>query len=99
MIEPTAHTADQRRVIDRFLVDGRLVSIPAKAAKRRLVLEDLAHSFEPGVIYTEAQVTEILSSFHDDHCALRRYLVDECLLDRRDARYWRFDRTTASLVD
>ncbi|HEV7148233.1 MAG TPA: DUF2087 domain-containing protein [Pedococcus sp.] len=30
-----------------------------------------------------------MSAFHDDVAALRRYLVDEGFLDRRDGQYWR----------
>lgn len=68
--------------------------MPAKAGKRRLVLEDIVQAFETGVSYSELAVNEILSSFHPDYCTLRRYLVDECLLDRRNGQYWRFDRET-----
>lgn len=80
----------------RFLTpDGRLHTIPAKQSKRLVVLDHLAQSFEPGRVYPERQVDEVLKGFHDDHAALRRYLVDEGFLTREDGHYWRSGGTFA----
>jgi Uncharacterized protein conserved in bacteria (DUF2087) len=38
---------------------------------------------------TEHAVNETLPAFHDDVAALRRFLVDEGLLDRDHGMYWR----------
>jgi hypothetical protein len=76
-------------VMRAFLVDGRLVSIPATRGKRRIVLEHIAAAFEPGVRYPERDVDAILRAWHPDHAALRRYLVDEELLARAGGVYWR----------
>ena len=35
------------------------------------------------------EVNDILRAFHPDTAALRRYLVDDEFLERRDAVYWR----------
>ena len=44
----------------------------------------------PGVRYPEREVNELLSRWYGDVAALRRYLVDECLLSRTpDGVYWR----------
>ncbi len=77
------------RVLRAFLRDGRLVSIPAVRSKRLVVLDYLAGKFEPGQAYPEAEVNATLSRFHPDVAALRRYLVDEHFLNRRDRFYWR----------
>jgi hypothetical protein len=69
--------------------DGRLASIPSRLSKRLVVLDLLASDFEIGVTYPESQVTEILVRRHPDHAALRRYLVDEGFMERRDGLYWR----------
>jgi hypothetical protein len=88
---PEALDPDAARaaVLRSFVVDGRLVSIPAAQGKRRVVLEHIAAVFEPGVKYPEREVDAILRSWHADHAALRRYLVDEELLARDAGRYWR----------
>ena len=81
----------QRDTVLRAFVgaDGRLASIPTKISKRLVVLDLVAQDFALGETYPEAQVTEILNRRHPDHAALRRYLVEEGFLDRRDGTYWR----------
>ena len=60
-----------------FVRDGRISAIPAKRAIRLLLLDEVAQAFEPGRRYPELAVNEILKALHDDHAALRRYLIDE----------------------
>ena len=82
-------SADKARVLRAFVRDGRLVSIPAQHAKRLVVLDLLVQDFEPGRRYPERKVNAMLRKWHDDTAALRRYLVDEGLLDREAGEYWR----------
>ena len=37
----------------------------------------------------ERQVNDVLGALHPDYAALRRYLVDEHLMDRAGGEYWR----------
>ncbi|RKT54054.1 DUF2087 domain-containing protein [Saccharothrix australiensis] len=78
---------------DPFLRDGRLLRLPAQRGRRRTVLERVCTAFEPGRHYTEREVVDVLRGWCDggevDHVTVRRYLVDEGLLDRADGRYWR----------
>ena len=76
-------------VLRNFVGDGRLRLIPANRAKRRVVLDWLAARFEPGKTYPERDVNLLLGMAHADVAALRRYLVDEEFLERRDGFYWR----------
>lgn len=76
-------------VVDRFIQRGRLVVMPTKRAKLRLVLDRIAQEFEPGRTYPELDVDRVLLGYHDDHAALRRYLVDEGFLSRDGGVYWR----------
>jgi hypothetical protein len=69
--------------------DGRLKSVPMQRIRRMPILDFLAGKFEPGKTYPEARVNLILGEFHSDTAALRRYLVDEEFLERRDGFYWR----------
>jgi hypothetical protein len=69
--------------------DGRLITVPAKRAKRLVVLDHLAQLFEPGERYPEPEVNRRLRAVHDDVAMLRRYLVDEGFLDRAGGEYWR----------
>ncbi len=87
--EELGATADQASVLRNYLVDGKLSHIPSQRTKRRVVLDFLAGQFEPGRTYPEEQVNYLLGRFHVDYAALRRYLVEEELLERRDGFYWR----------
>lgn len=82
-------TAAQAKVLQNFVEDGRLRALPARAGQRRVVLEYMAGLFEPGVDYDEGDVNETLRLYFGDHAALRRYLVDEGLLEREGGVYRR----------
>jgi hypothetical protein len=86
--EPDA-PPEAAKVLRAFVRNGRLTSIPAQKGKRLVVLDLLAQEFEPGRRYSEREVVAVLSRWHDDHAALRRYLVDDGLLDRHGGEYWR----------
>ncbi len=87
--EDLGATADQAGVLRNYLVDGKFSHIPSQRTKRLVVLDFLAGQFEPGRIYPEEQVNYMLGRFHPDYAALRRYLVEEQLVERRDGFYWR----------
>jgi hypothetical protein len=72
-----------------FVQGGAVPALPARAAKRRVLLNEVALAFEPGVRYPERQVDDFLRRIHPDHAALRRYLVDADFLERSDGLYWR----------
>ena len=76
-----------------FVPDGRLVRLPARRGRRRMVLEYLAQSFEPGRRFPEREVDAVLRAWcaggEVDHVTVRRYLVDEGLISRDDTMYWR----------
>lgn len=81
--------APDNQVINRSIIDGRLVHLPRKRSKRLVVLDFFAQLFEPGSHYSEREVNATLRAFDDDVATLRRYLVDEGFLDRADGSYWR----------
>lgn len=87
--EPLSADPAENAVLSTFVRDGRLTSIPAQRSKRLVVLHHLVRVFEPGVRYPEREVNALLAVWHPDVAALRRYLVDECLLSRASGVYWR----------
>jgi hypothetical protein len=72
-----------------FVRDGRIEGMPAKWSRRLRLLAEVAQVFEPGVRYPEREVNRVLGAMFSDYAALRRYLVDEDLLERADGEYWR----------
>ena len=86
---------NQDAVLRAFVgADGRLASLPRKMSKLLVVLDHVAQDFEIGVTYPEKQVNEMLQRRHQDHAALRRYLVEQGFMERRDGMYWRAGGTT-----
>lgn len=73
----------------RFLRDGKLVAMPVQVKRQQYVLEEIARTFEPGIRYTEREVDAILKPIYEDHCTLRRSLVDFNYLCRADGIYWK----------
>jgi hypothetical protein len=53
------------------------------------ILRWLAEDFQPGRRYPEAEVNRIISRRHPAFATLRRYLVDEELMQRQRSIYWR----------
>lgn len=78
----------RQKVIDSFFdKEGRLKVIPAQRKKRLVILDKMSEAFEPGRAYTEREVNLIIADFHDDFCTLRRDMVDEGIMSRKDGEY------------
>ena len=85
---------DRKVVEDYSLPDGKLKTIPSQRKKLEAVLRYVANSFELETLYSEKQVNEILSRFHEDTARLRRELVGCGFMDREDGggAYWRTEK-------
>lgn len=82
--------AYDRKVLRDFMRrDGSLKSLPAQRKKLEAVLRYVVDSFKRDRRYTEKQVNEILSGYHEDTATLRRELVGGGLMKREDGVYWR----------
>ncbi len=71
--------------------DGSLKAIPNQQKKLMVILTHMAKNFKPGIQYPESQVNQILRKYHEDYAALRRYMVDNGLLNREKGVYWRLE--------
>jgi hypothetical protein len=80
---------ETEKLFRAFVRDGRIVAMPAKYSRRRVLLDYVARLFEPGVRYPEKDVNDTLSLVYDDFAELRRFLVDEGFMTREYAVYWR----------
>ena len=78
------------RVLRAFVVDDRLVSIPAQQKKKLVVLRYLRdRCFPDDRAYAEKEVNTLLAAFHPDVASLRRYLVVHGLMTRARGVYRR----------
>lgn len=79
--------AEQERLVGRLFTDGRIERIPARRKVRAAVLLEVVSRFEPGRVYSEPEVNEVLLGVHEDFAYLRRELVNYRYLEREDGRY------------
>jgi predicted transcriptional regulator len=77
----------RKKVIDAFFVYGKLKAIPAQRKKERIVLEEIAKSFEKGRVYSEREVNIIIADFNDDFCTIRRDMIAEGIFERNGNMY------------
>jgi biotin operon repressor len=84
---------DRKVIKDYSTPIGRLKTIPAQRKKLEAILRHVVIAFQPGTRYSEKQVNEILSRFHEDTASLRRELVGSGLMQREGGggEYWRVD--------
>jgi hypothetical protein len=87
--EALGATGDVADILGRYLKDGQLSALPTRRAHRAALLDFFAGLFEPGTVYPERDVNKMLKVYSDDTASIRRYLVDEEFLERRDGFYWR----------
>ena len=85
---PEWASAEEGRTLRAFFDGDRLLSIPAQHSKRLTVLRQLAETvFERKRKYPEKEVNQLLAVRHPDAASLRRYLVDEGFMARKNSVY------------
>lgn len=87
----------KQKVVSNFVKNDHIEKLPAQRSKRKYLLEYILAQFEPGRVYTEAEINRIISRYHDDFCTVRREFIAEGMMDRVDNKYRR--RTEYRLSD
>lgn len=87
--EKLGATGEIADVLGRYLKNGQLTALPMKRSQRLLLLDFFASQFEPGKVYYEPDVNRVLLRYSDDTASIRRALIDEEFMERRDNFYWR----------
>ncbi len=81
----------EQQVLQKFLDNGKLTRLPAKRKKMAVILRWLASLFQPGKVYSESEVNDILKQVYEtDYVSLRRYLIDFGFMRRENKgkTYW-----------
>lgn len=68
----------------------KLKTFPRKEKKKIVILTKIAELLEPGKVYKEIEINQLLKEIYEDHVVIRRYLVDYGFLDRSNdcKEYW-----------
>jgi len=77
------------KVLQDYLVDGKLKTIPAQRKKRDVILRFLADKFMLERDYAEREVNLVIADYHDDFATLRRELIMSQMLQRENGIYRR----------
>ncbi len=84
--------AYERKVLKSFTdEEGRITAFPSQEKKLLVLLRYVVKAFELNRRYSEKQVNEILSGYHEDTAFLRRHLIIYKLMAREGGggEYWR----------
>src|ERR1700761_7028422 len=82
-------TRSDESILNGYLDDGKLRTIPSKVKRKLIVFRWLSEMFEPDRLYDESEVNRTLQKVHEDCATLRRDLCDYGFMERRDGTYWR----------
>jgi biotin operon repressor len=84
-----AQDAYRDKILKTFIKQGQLTHLPAQMKKRQVILEHLVTEFEPGRLYEEREVNQILLEYHEDVATLRREMIMNKLMTREKGIYQR----------
>ena len=65
----------EEKVIDSFFEYGKLKQLPTQIKKREIVIGYIAEKFEFDKIYSEKELTSIISEIFEDYCTVKRDLI------------------------
>lgn len=78
-----------RQILERYVVNGRLITIPHKLEERQVILQWMTEKFDPDHRYSETEVTDLIAGYFDKPLTLRRILADNRFLWQTGRHYWR----------
>ena len=78
----------REKVLKIFMKKGRLSKLPVQHKKKLIILDEFVKKFNAGKEYEENEVDTIINQVYDDHCTIRRLLIDEGIMKRKNQIYW-----------
>ncbi len=85
------------RVIRTFFNGKKLGQLPVQKKKQRIVLQVFLSDFEINRIYDESEINTIIHKRYDDHCTIRRCLIDQGMMTREKEKYKVNTQMTAAM--
>lgn len=75
------------KVLKTFIRKGKLIKLPVQHKKKLIILDEFTKKFKTGIKYDEKKVNEIINQVYDDHCTIRRLLIEEGMMIRENQIY------------
>jgi hypothetical protein len=87
---PRPVLSERERILNRFMPGNQVLAWPEPFMQQRYLSEEIVKRFAPDTRYTEREVNAILKEVYaEDHCTVRRSLIDLGLMQRDHGVYWR----------
>jgi hypothetical protein len=87
---PRPVLSERDRILSRFMPGSQVLAWPESLMQQRYLAEEIVKRFAEDTRYTEREVDTILKEVYaEDHCTLRRSLIDFGLMNRDHGVYWR----------
>lgn len=86
------------KVISTFFKDGVLLKLPSQYKKKLIILEEILKLFDKDRTYKEKEVDEILKPVAVDYVSIRRFFIDEKMMERNSGIYRITDASEAPLA-
>lgn len=78
----------RQKVLKTFMKNKRLTKLPVQRKKKLIILDEFVKKFNTGKKYTEDEVDSLINETYDDHCTIRRLLIEEEIMQRENQIYW-----------
>jgi predicted transcriptional regulator len=77
----------RQKVLKTFFKKEKLEKIPVQRKKKMIILDEFVKKFIPGKRYREEDVNDIIKKSYFDYCTIRRLMIDEGIMDRKNQIY------------
>lgn len=78
----------RQKVLKAFMKNKRLIKLPVQHKKKMIILDEFVKKFKTGKKYSENEIDGIINETYDDHCTIRRLLIEEGIMQRENQIYW-----------
>jgi len=85
----------REKVLKTFIKQGRLTALPVQHKKKLIILEEFSSKFTAGKKYSEKEIDTVIKNIYDDHCTIRRLLIEEGYMIR-DKQVYMLKETTGT---
>ena len=76
------------KVLKAFFKKDKLAKLPVQHKKKLIVLNEFLKLFKMNKNYQEPEVDALINRLFDDHCTIRRLLIEEGAMQRDKQTYW-----------
>lgn len=77
----------KQKVLKAFMKNNKIIKLPVQKKKQMIIINEIKKLFSNDTNYSETQVNEKILSMYDDYCTVRRIMIEEGLMNRKNGIY------------